>query len=427
MAELDPNILLGTRTTGNLSALAQGASQGIRLGGMLEQLQRAKEEAPLRQQLLQQQQAAGQLAIDQANQAQAQAEENRLLGSIANTYSGVKDLVDTGKFNDAADALEANKAVLARSGVTNFEDSDIAINALRSGDAQAIRRIQLQGDQAIRIAESRGLFEKDIGTEGKNFEALTKGFTPTEKALARRVKAGLAPRAVGSAATTIAETGVTEIVAESQATIEGRKSQAKAEAKAIGEAKTAPLIAKTKADIATAVTLATTAAIERGEALSELNIANASLPGLQEVVGQLKELAPIATNTFGGRAFDTVVKEFGFGATKGSTAKAKFVAIVNNQVLPLLRQTFGAAFTAKEGETLKATLGDPDSSADEKLVQLDAFIDSKIREIRTKERQVGISAPGAQAQPQDTGITEAQFRAMTPEQRAATIQQLQAQ
>ena len=67
------------------------------------------------------------------------------------------------------------------------------------------------------------------------------------------------------------------------------------------------------------------------------------------------------------------------------------IAIVDNQILPLLKQTFGPAFTDQEGESLKATLGDPDATPDEKMAQLDAFIDAKMRALETQERELGIS------------------------------------
>jgi len=86
--------------------------------------------------------------------------------------------------------------------------------------------------------------------------------------------------------------------------------------------------------------------------------------------------------------FDFAVKQTGFGSTKGATSRVKFIAIVNNQVLPLLKETFGAAFTAQEGEALKATMGDPDASPEEKMAQLDAFIAQKTRDIETRERQL---------------------------------------
>lgn len=155
-----------------------------------------------------------------------------------------------------------------------------------------------------------------------------------------------------------------------------------------------------KPAIQTAVKLAEKAAAARGETLTSLARSEAALPGLIQTVDTLKELAPIATSTFGGKVFDTVVKESGFGTTKGATARAKFIAIVSNQVLPLLKETFGAAFTAAEGAELKATMGDPDASPAEKIAQLEAFIDQKKQSLETKQREVAeplaVQPPAAQ-------------------------------
>jgi len=176
----------------------------------------------------------------------------------------------------------------------------------------------------------------------------------------------------------------------------GGKEEAKVLAKAAAEAKTAKTVAKTKSFINRAVKLAEKAATEEGEVLTDLARMTAALPGLTDVVGKLRELAPIATSTFGGRVFDTAVKELGFGATKGATASAKFGAMVNNQVLPLLKPTFGAAFTVQEGDSLRATMGDKEASVEEKMATLDAFIEQKQRDIETKQRQLPV---GQQAQP----------------------------
>lgn len=140
--------------------------------------------------------------------------------------------------------------------------------------------------------------------------------------------------------------------------------------------------------IAEKVKLAEAKAKERGEVLNDLSRMEATLPELQLSIAELRDLSGVATHTLAGRIFDAAVRETGFGATDGATARAKFIAIVNNQVLPLLRQTFGAAFTEKEGESLKATMGDPDSSPEEKMAQLDAFIAQKERDIRSKQRQL---------------------------------------
>lgn len=155
---------------------------------------------------------------------------------------------------------------------------------------------------------------------------------------------------------------------------------------------------KFKPQIEKAVTTARIEAKNRGNIFNELNHAKAALPGLTDAVDQLKELASVATSTFGGRVFDAAVRETGFGATKGGTARAKFVSIINNQVLPLLKPTFGGSFSVQEGESLKATMGDPNLSPEEKIAQLNAFIAQKMRDIEAKEVQLGSTQQGNQIQ-----------------------------
>lgn len=70
-----------------------------------------------------------------------------------------------------------------------------------------------------------------VPAEQATFEALIADFTPEDQAIARRIEAGLNPRAVGSGAITTATTeGLTDIVAESEATIASRERFATASA-----------------------------------------------------------------------------------------------------------------------------------------------------------------------------------------------------
>lgn len=283
--------------------------------------------------------------------------------------------VDTNETDEALQLLDTNPALLAQ----RMQQSIDASRAIQHGGASSAGQRQ--------------------------FESLIKGFSPEEQEEARRISAGLAPRAVSSAAATIATTpGLTDIVAGSEATIAGEKA-----AKTEGAKLTQQL--RFKPAIQSAVKLAEEEARSRGETLSTLGRSRAAMPGLINVVDSLKELAPIATSTLGGRVFNTVVKEAGFGATKGSTARAKFIAIVSNQVLPLLKETFGAAFTANEGQELKATMGDPNASPDEKIAQLEVFIEQKQRSIETAERElnqpaaVPVAVPVPVAEPAQQGVT----------------------
>ena len=128
---------------------------------------------------------------------------------------------------------------------------------------------------------------------------------------------------------------------------------------------------------------------EQGVARAKLESMSANVPKLNKVVEDLRELANAATYTKGGQLYDTVMREAGMEPSEGAVARAKFIAKVNNETLPLLRETFGAAFTVQEGESLKGTLGDPNLSPLEKHAALDAFIEAKVGEVGSLERRVG--------------------------------------
>jgi len=242
--------------------------------------------------------------------------------------------------------------------------------------------------------------EEGAGSEQRFFESLTEGLSEEEAERARRTKLGLSPRAVGSSIQTITDMGTAVAIADTERVIEGGKETGKLGAQL-----------KIKPQIEREVTLARKAAEARGETLTDLDRAEAAMPGLLDTVGRLKDLSKIATSTIGGRIFDVGTKELGFGSTKGATARAKFIAIINNQVLPLLKPTFGGSFSVQEGESLKATMGDPDASPEEKIAQLESFIDQKVRDLQSKQRELDIEDPST---PQ---VDPALLEFMTPEQR----------
>ena len=422
--QLDSNIPLLARGVD----VAGSVASGLQKRGMLDQLQQAKEQAPLRQQMLEQQARAGQL-INEQNQQQAELDDqDRVIDSIANTYSGIKSMVDTGKFNDAADALEANKAVLAQSGITNFEDTDLAIAALRSGDPKQIRAIQLQGDQAIEMSEARRKLESGpLSTAQKERADLLKDLVPAldDKGNLDVSKLDPVSRSAAMALGLIAKSG-TVSTAERIAGTEGLAEEIGESQSTIKQAEETGKLKAQKGllpEIKAAVKLAEKEAQSKGEVSSELNSAKAALPGLKKVVSNLKALSGDATFTLAGRGFNAIAKELGF-STKGSTARSAMVAMVDNQVLPLLKPIFGAAFTAAEGDRLRNAFLDPDSTPDSRIASLNAFQEQMERNIEAKELELSGQVQGSIGQ-QDTGISEDQFRAMSPEQRAEVISQLQ--
>ena len=120
----------------------------------------------------------------------------------------------------------------------------------------------------------------------------------------------------------------------------------------------------------------------------------ANLPQLKETVRELKELGKKSTFTLAGRGWNFGVRQLAGSATKGGIAREKFISTINNQMLPLLKQTFGAAFTAQEGESLKATMGDPNIAPKEKEAVLDSFIEQKVENLKAKGRRLGIGVGG---------------------------------
>lgn len=139
-----------------------------------------------------------------------------------------------------------------------------------------------------------------------------------------------------------------------------------------------------------------------------------NMPGLMVVVDELYALADVATYTMAGVARDELAKQAGLEPGEGAIARARYIATVDNQVLPLLRQTFGAAFTAKEGDTLRQTLGDPSKSPAEKKAVLDAFIAQKQRDLVAR----GGTLPEAPAPEAAGSIDPRLLELMTPKERA---------
>lgn len=135
----------------------------------------------------------------------------------------------------------------------------------------------------------------------------------------------------------------------------------------------------------------------QGEALASYRSMMSKLPGIETVITELEDLSDKATYTTTGQMLDAGRRQLGMKPRDAALARAEYVAKVDNQVLPMLRDTFGAAFTVKEGETLRATLGDPDKSPAEKKAVLQAFIKQKRRDVEALALQasLGNTAPAS--------------------------------
>tara|TARA_R110000772_G_scaffold140168_6_gene249326 strand:- start:1338 stop:2525 length:1188 start_codon:yes stop_codon:yes gene_type:complete len=350
------------------NTLSQVQNRGIQQ----QQADQQAELQPFRQQLLEQQATIG------AGQAQ-DATNQRILKSVNDFAIGnqsiINDAVNTGDPTQLQAALVKRRAQLVAQGLPT-ETTDEGLVMLGQGDIQGV----VSG-----LSDSVRLFNQQQGRGAsagqREFQNL---LTIAQDPNATELERNSAKRALGSMAKV--GTSAQERIAQDKTLGQQVVDQKSAEATGteIGKSKTQ---LKFKPQITKAVKLAEKEATERGEVLTDLGRMEASLPGVKEVVNELLELSDIATSTLGGKAFDFVVKQSGFGSTKGATAKAKMEAIVDNQVLPLLKETFGAAFTATEGEALKSSLVNPDSSPAQRKAQLEAFLAQKERNVRTKQTQ----------------------------------------
>lgn len=132
---------------------------------------------------------------------------------------------------------------------------------------------------------------------------------------------------------------------------------------------------------------------EEGAAAANLADREASLPRLEEMATKLEGLAEKATYTWAGQTRDAIARQFGAEVPDAGVARAEYEATVSNEMLPLLRQTFGAQFTSEEGQRMTRTLGDINASPPEKNAAIRAFLDAQRGAVETGRRRVGPQAP----------------------------------
>ena len=132
---------------------------------------------------------------------------------------------------------------------------------------------------------------------------------------------------------------------------------------------------------------------EFGKRATELSQATSNMQQLDALVGDLSRLGKKATYTGAGVARDFVREQAGLEPSEGSIARTEYISRVDNEILPLLRQTFGAQFTEREGQSLKATLGDPNVAPAKKDAVLRSFIQTKRRNANSAARAVGEPIP----------------------------------
>ena len=345
--------------------------------------------------------AARQQQMAIAEEKQGQVREQRRITNTAltaiNSRGMLVEAIETGDSAPLKTWFTRNLTdIQQRQGGGEEIDANETLEALKDIDDGNLQGLLQKGDIITSNARNLGYLGGNQGQSAgtREFNNLLRvaqdpNATELERNSAKRALGGL-ERVTTSATERIAtDTGLGEKVVAQK----GAEANATESAKLTQQREFKPAIAR-------AIKLAEASAAEQGTVLTDLQRSVAGMPGLIEATDKLKELAMISTSTFGGRVWDLAVKESGFGSTKGSNAKIKYKAIIDNQVLPLLKQTFGGAMTEGEGLRLSNTLGDPGASPEQKLLQTEAFMEHQQRQMETLKRQADAGTVQGEAAPQ---------------------------
>lgn len=200
----------------------------------------------------------------------------------------------------------------------------------------------------------------------REFEEMTKNLTPEEQEKAKRIALGLDPRAMGSAAQTIAATGSAQQVASSEAIIDAAKSGASEKARLEQQYKLSPKIAEA---VEVAVGSAKAAAETRKEQKSNakaLEVYNAGISGLNQSL-ENAYTGPIA------------------GMLPALAENDRIADGAVAMMAPVLKQMFRSAgegvFTDKDQELLLGMIPDRRDKPDvrkAKLSMLDTLVRAKL-------------------------------------------------
>lgn len=314
--------------------VAGSVNKGILNFQQAQAFEQAQEKGALQNQILQ--------------QSMDDAEMQRELESIIGAADVVEPLIssnDPEKLRQAANFLSVRSKNLAESGF-NSEDTDEVLNLINQGDTgTALNLIR----EVRAIGKSKGIGKQQSSLESQDRAQLLGQIEPyrTEtgeldlKALekdpiakAAAIKLRLVAGAVGSSAQTIAETGKTEEVAGSQATIEGRKE----EAKLASQLELKPIIESSILKSTSGVTrlngfmdagLTASSAIPKTQRAIEL-LESVKTSGLQKALLNAKEMFGVA------------------GADESELSNNLGINVIRQ-----LREVFGPQFTEKDREAFE--------------------------------------------------------------------------
>jgi hypothetical protein len=226
-------------------------------------------------------------------------------------------------------------------------------------------------DIIIDRGEKQGIIPQlggQISAEQQTFDNLIKDFSPEDQTRAKRVKAGLDERAVGSAMQTIAKTGTAATIADVESVITSAKETAKL---------TAQL--NLKPEVESAVIMAT------GQAKLEVDKIGknrSNKRALDVYTGAMSNLTKALDNTITGPFI---------GLTPGLTANAQIADGAVAMLLPLMKDVFRGAgegtFTEGDQKILTNLIPTRSTLKEARAAQIQA-IDTIIRSKLSEETAV---------------------------------------
>jgi hypothetical protein len=272
----------------------------------------------------------------------------------------------------------------------NADESIRALELANAGDFDTVRK---GAKNLIGIGIRQGDIKEPAGqrqsAEGQSFDSLISNFSEEDQTKARRVKAGLDPRMVGSATQTIANLGTEANVADVEEVI--------ASAKEVGKL-TAQF--KLKPAVEAAVISATGQAKAEVAKLGEQRSNDKTLSIYNNAMGNLS------------KALDNTITGPFIGLTPALTANAQIADGATAMLLPLMKDVFRGAgegtFTEGDQKILTDLIPTRNDKAEARAAKI-SMIDSMIRAKLT-------TAPVAENQ--SSGLSEAE---------QAELQQLRAE
>lgn len=327
---------------------------------------------------------SAQLGVQQQQQQLSQAEQRSALERNIQTALELKSVPDNQKA-----AVMTRKISEGEDVGRDMSQSKQALELINAGRFEELAQ---GGDQLIEIGERFNILKPKGGSqsaEGKSFESLIANFSDADKTKARRVKAGLDPRMVGSAIQTITEQGIETDIANVEKVI--------TEAKEIGK-----LTAQHK--LKPVVDAAVIAAVGQAKAeVAKLGEERSSVKTLDIYNNSMSNLTKALDNTITGPFI---------GLTPALTDNAQIADGAIAMMLPLMKDVFRGAgegtFTEGDQKILTDMIPTRSDSAEARKSKI-MFIDELIRARLT-------TAPVAEAQP--SGLSEAE---------QAELQQLRAE